>query len=201
MFQVSRSIVRCDRTLQSYIFLFILQIFASRPKIRIRAERLTQSFEELLHQLFAFLGQNTASDLGLGVEYPPADGGVAALRVGRAVDHAVDLAPRQSSRAHHARLDGDVQRTPLKILSAERRSRRRDALHLGMGRGVAQSLHQIVAPSHHAVAANGHGADGHLLLIQRLARLVYCHAHEFFIARGFVFTIFHKSPAKIVKRR
>ena len=51
-----------------------------------------------------------------------------------------------------------------------------------MGRGVLLRLNQIVPPSHDSVARHDDCADRHLLSFQRLSCLVYCHAHEFFIA-------------------
>lgn len=96
--------------------------------------------------------------------------------------HARRLAPCDRAGAHHARLDGDVERAVAQVLAAERRRGRRQRLHLGMGRGVLQRFDQIVPPSHDAVARHDDGADRHLLSFQRLSCLVYCHAHEFFIA-------------------
>ena len=95
--------------------------------------------------------------------------------------HAPDLRPRDRPGTHDARLDGHVERTLGKVLAAEGRGGGRQGLHLGMGRGVGEGLHEVVAPADHRAARYDHGADGHLLGLQGLARLGKGQAHEPFV--------------------
>lgn len=141
-----------------------------------------QLFEKFRHQRLAFGGQHPARDRRARMEPQSFDGRIAPLGVVGAPHHACRLAPRDGSGAHHARLDGDVERALAQILAAERRRGRSQCLHLGMGRGILQRLHEVVTPPHDAVARHHDGADGHLRSLQRLPRFVYCQPHELFIA-------------------
>ena len=66
-----------------------------------------------------------------------------------------------------------------------------------MRRRILQRLHKIVPAADDAAAGYDNSSDRHLLPFQRLPRLIYCHAHEFFI-RPALF-LFRHMPV-IVKR-
>ena len=91
------------------------------------------------------------------------------------------LSPGDRPGAHDARLDGDVERTVGQVLAPERRGGGRQRLHLGMRRGVAQRLDQVVPAAHDPAARDDDRPDGHLLRLEGLARLAECLAHEPFV--------------------
>lgn len=145
---------------------------------RLSAIPSSQFCEKTAHQRPALICSDTARDGGTGVKNGSAHGGKAPLGVGRSIDHTPHLAPGTRTGTHHAGLHGDIEGAILQVLAAQSRSRSSNGLHLGMGRGIAQQLNQIVPAAHYPLTANHHGTYGDLSSSQRLARLRYCQGHK-----------------------
>ena len=64
--------------------------------------------EEVLHQLSAFLLQNTANDAAFGMQGMRSMVRIAPFFVTTAIDDAGNLAPSQGPGTHHAGLNSDV---------------------------------------------------------------------------------------------
>lgn len=137
--------------------------------------------KEVLHQLAALVLQNATSDGALGVQGMRGILMITALLVAAAIDHAGQLCPAQGSGTHRARLYGDVKRAVGQVLPAQLVGRRRDGLHLSMGRHVVQRLCQVVGTGDDAVLAYDDGTNGYLSFIEGLLRLLQCAAHILFV--------------------
>ena len=90
---------------------------------------------------------------------------IAPFLVETAVDDARDLCPADGAGTHHTRLDGDIERTLVKVFPAQEVCCRGDGLHLGMSRHVAERLCEVVAAGDDAVLAHDDGTDGNLALL------------------------------------
>lgn len=145
---------------------------------RLSAIPSSQFCEKTAHQLPALLGSDSPHNDGAGMKNGSVHRGKPPLGIGRSIDHTPDLAPGTRTGTHHAGLHGDIEGAILQVLAAQRRSRSSNGLHLGMGRGIAQKLHQIVPTAHYPLTANHHGTYGDLSSTQRLARLRYCQGHK-----------------------
>ena len=91
------------------------------------------------------------------------------------------LRPAQGTSTHHTRLDGDVECAVLQILAAKLVGSHSNGLHLGMRRGVAEGLGEVVGPCHNAVVTHYDGTDGHLALGQCHLGLGQCQTHIFLV--------------------
>ena len=90
---------------------------------------------------------------------------IAPFLVETAVDDARDLCPADGAGTHHTRLDGDIERTLVKVFPAQEVCCRGDGLHLSMSRHVAERLCEVVAAGDDAVLAHDDGTDGNLALL------------------------------------
>ena len=90
---------------------------------------------------------------------------IAPFLVETAVDDARDLCPADGAGTHHTRLDGDIERTLVKVFPAQEVRCRGDGLHLSMSRHVAERLCEVVAAGDDAVLAHDDGTDGNLALL------------------------------------
>lgn len=137
-------------------------------------------FEEFLHQRATLFFKHARSDLRLGMERLGRKDRKATLGVAGAVDKAAQLRPADSAGTHDARLDGDVERTLIEILTAEGIGGTRDGLHLGMSGNVGKGFGEVVAARYNLVAAHNDNAyrnlvavHGHTGLVERPLHVVF----------------------------
>jgi hypothetical protein len=82
-----------------------------------------------------------------------------------------------SSRAHGARFERDVQHTIAQAPIIERRSGLGDGQHFGMRRRITQLLALVAGRRDDAIPVNDHRADGNFACRLRLGRLLQCDLH------------------------
>ncbi len=112
------------------------------------------------------------------------EGGIATLRVARAVDYPVNLAPAQSSGTHQTWLHGDVERAPFEVLPSESLRGGRESLHLGVGRHITEPLGEIVAAAYHPVIDHHYGSYRHLAVSCGLPGLLKGKPHVIFVGHS-----------------
>ena len=140
-------------------------------------------FKKLLHEGSAFLLEDAGGDAALGMEGTRGKTAKAALLVGAAIHYAPNLGPTDSTGAHDAGFDGDIERGIGHVLSTECLGSRRDSLYLGMSRDVVERLGEVVAASDDLAAGYDDAAYGYFTGIIGSLGLMEGEAHEALIVR------------------
>ena len=144
-------------------------------------------FKKLLHEGSAFLLEDAGGDAALGMEGTRGKTAKAALLVGAAIHYAPNLGPTDSTGAHDAGFDGDIERGIGHVLSTECLGSRRDSLYLGMGRNVVERLGEVMPTPHDAFVGNNDGTDGNFVAVERTVCLDEGFAHEAFVVSLILF--------------
>jgi hypothetical protein len=109
----------------------------------------------------------------------------ATLRVRRSKDDSVDARLLQSSRAHHARLERDVERATAEAPITHRARRSTQCENLGVSGGIAAQLAFVVRPGNDATFAHDHRSDGNVSVLHRQMRFGQGFAHREHVIHGF----------------
>ena len=109
--------------------------------------------EEVSHEFRTFFGKYAFHHLRLRVQGIGGVDGVSAFRVARAVDELSHLCPAYCTGAHGARLNGYIDCALVKVFPAQIVGCRRDGLHFGVSRYVAERFGKVVRACYNAVAA------------------------------------------------
>jgi len=84
--------------------------------------------------------------------------------------------------AHRARLERDEQFTPIEPPSAEALVAEAKGIHLRVTGALAGELARVVCPRHDVVAADEHGANGDVVVLERNQGFLERQTHEPFVA-------------------
>ena len=106
----------------------------------------------------------------------------ARLRVGRPVDDAWHAREHDRARAHRARLERDVAHR-VQHAQVPRRGWPRAGRALGVRGRVLAQLALVVTRADHLSLVHHHGADRHVVVIERVLGLADRQAHEVLVAR------------------
>ena len=69
------------------------------------------------------------------------------------------------------------------MLASKKFRRRREGLHLGVGREVIQTFAEVVGARNHLAASHYDGTDGHFVLLKGVLGLGQSEAHEVFVVQ------------------
>ena len=105
--------------------------------LRLYSTSLSFSFEEVLHQGFAFLFQYSLAHRALGVKGIGGKTFEPTLFVASTKYHSAHLRPAYGSCTHDAGFYRYIERAVLQVFAAKRVGCRSDGLHLGMGSDIA----------------------------------------------------------------
>lgn len=158
-------------------------------------ESAAEGAEEGCDEGGAVVGEDSGDNSGAGMERRLSVGRVAALGVGRADYDATHLRPCYGSRAHQARLDGDIKGAAGEIFAAEGLRRSRNGLHLGVGGDIGKRFGEVMsAPYNGAPRPYDNSAYRHLAQLGRLTGLVERHEHEALVVgrRGLEGVVIHR---------
>jgi peroxiredoxin len=145
-------------------------------------ELLAEPREEALQQFHALGGEHALDDLHTVVQQvrigqPELAAHAAEAEVARAEDQPPHARVHQRARAHHARLERDIQGGVLQAVVAGRRRGLAERRHLGMGGGIAAGNGTVGAAPEHGVIRHQQRAHGHFAGAGRRPRHLHRLAH------------------------